>query len=69
MIDPYHNMGGLFMLPEDPMMLLSYVNTQLRDFYESLERFCSSQDVSAEELKKKLKTIDYEYDEKLNKFV
>lgn len=57
------------MLPEDPMLLLSYVNTQLRDFYESLEGFCSSQDVSAEELKKKLKTIDYEYDEKLNKFV
>ena len=57
------------MLPEDPMMLLSYVNTQLRDFYESLEGFCSSQDVSAEELKKKLKTIDYEYEEKLNKFV
>jgi hypothetical protein len=57
------------MLPEDPMMLLSYVNTQLRDFYKSLDEFCNSQDVSAEELKKKLKTIDYEYDEKLNKFV
>ena len=56
------------MLPEDPMMLLSYVNTQLRDFYKSLDEFCNSQDVSAEELKKKLKTIDYEYDEKLNKF-
>ena len=57
------------MLPEDPMMLLSYVNTQLRDFYKSLDEFCNSQDVSAEELKKKLKTIDYKYDEKLNKFV
>lgn len=57
------------MLPEDPMMLLSYVNTQLRDFYKNLDEFCNSQDVSAEELKKKLKTIDYEYDEKLNKFV
>ena len=57
------------MLPEDPMMLLSYVNTQLRDFYKSLDEFCNSQDVSVEELKKKLKTIDYEYDEKLNKFV
>ena len=56
------------MLPEDPMMLLSYVNTQLRDFCKSLDEFCNSQDVSAEELKKKLKTIDYEYDEKLNKF-
>ena len=57
------------MLPEDPMMLLSYVNTKLRDFCKSLDEFCNSQDVSAEELNKKLKTIDYEYDEKLNKFV
>ena len=57
------------MLPEDPMMLLSYVNTQLRDFYKSLDEFCDSQGVVIEELENKLKTIDYEYDEKLNKFV
>lgn len=57
------------MLPEDPMMLLSYVNTQLRDFYKSLDEFCDSQGAVKEELEKKLKTIDYEYDEKLNKFV
>lgn len=57
------------MLPEDPMMLLSYVNTQLRDFYPDLASFCKSQDVAEEDLKNKLKTIDYEYDEKLNKFV
>ena len=24
------------MIPKDPVMLLSYVNTQLRDFYKSL---------------------------------
>ena len=57
------------MLPEDPVMLLSYVNTQLRDFYPDLAGFCKSLHVSEDELKKKLKTIDYEYDEKLNKFV
>ena len=57
------------MLPEEPMMLLSYVNTQLRDFYKSLDEFCDSQGVVKEELENKLKTIDYEYDEKLNKFV
>ena len=62
-------MGGFLMLPEDPMILLSYVNTQLRDFFPSLEAFCDSQNVQMEELKKKLKMIDYEYDEKLNKFV
>lgn len=26
------------MMPKDPVMLLSYVNTQLRDFYPSLGR-------------------------------
>lgn len=27
------------MMPKDPVMLLSYVNTQLRDFYPSLAEF------------------------------
>ena len=57
------------MLPEDPMMLLSYVNTQLRDFYPNLADFCESQDILEEDLKNRLNTIDYEYDDKLNKFV
>lgn len=29
------------MIPKDPMILLSYVNTQLRDYYESLEALCT----------------------------
>ena len=29
------------MMPKDPVMLLSYVNTQLRDFYPSLAEFCA----------------------------
>ena len=53
------------MLPEDPMILLSYVNTQLRDFYSDLEAFCQDLNVDAE----KLRSIDYEYDEKSNRFV
>ena len=28
------------MIPEDPVMLLSYVNMKLRDFYPSLDAFC-----------------------------
>ena len=28
------------MIPKDPVMLLSYVNTQLRDFYGTLEALC-----------------------------
>ena len=57
------------MLPKDPMILLSYVNTQLRDFYPSLEELCMSMDVKKAEIISKLKEFDYEYDEALNKFV
>lgn len=57
------------MLPKDPMILLSYVNTQLRDFYPSLEAMCKSLCVSQTDIEKQLKLIDYEYDKALNKFV
>lgn len=55
-------------LPKDPVMLLSVVNTNLRDFYGSLEQFCRAKDVNQEQLKTKLKTIGYEYNEELNQF-
>ena len=29
-------------LPNDPIMLMSYLNTQLRDNYPSLEELCKS---------------------------
>ena len=53
-------------MPNDPVMLLSYVNTQLRDFYPSLDSFCEANGVSAESICRKLETIDYRYDEKTN---
>lgn len=56
-------------IPKDPMMLLSYLNTQLRDFYPSLEELCKSMDLDAYSLKKQLETIDYHYDPTLNRFV
>lgn len=57
------------MLPKDPVILLSYVNTQLRDFYESLEDFCRAADVSQENIIEKLAGIEYEYDRNRNQFV
>lgn len=57
------------MLPKDPMMLLSFTNTQLRDHYKSLDEFCENYGVTREYIIETLKTIDYEYDENLNKFV
>lgn len=57
------------MLPNDPMILLSYLNTQLRDRYSSLSALC--EDLQAEEhvLKEKLASIDYFYDESQNQFI
>ena len=45
-------------LPNDPMLLLSVVNTKLRDYYPSLDALCEDIDVSKEALTEKLKTID-----------
>lgn len=56
-------------VPNDPMILLSYINTQLRDFYPSLEEFCKSCGESEEQIKSKLSELDYFYNEKLNKFI
>lgn len=56
-------------LPNDPIILLSYINTQLRDNYSSLDELCKSLCVSSEEIKSKLSSVNYEYDSKLNKFV
>lgn len=56
-------------LPHDPVILLSYVNTQLRDNYSSLAEFCKANDVDMTDLKIRLKEINYEYDDSLNRFM
>ncbi|MEE1027684.1 MAG: DUF4250 domain-containing protein [Agathobacter sp.] len=56
-------------LPKDPVMLLSVVNTQLRDIYPSLEELAAAHMVDARELQEKLAVINYEYNEKRNQFV
>lgn len=58
-----------YMIPSDPVMLLSYVNLKLRDFYGSLSAFCDDLDVGEEEIVRKLASIDYHYDEERNQFV
>ncbi|MBQ9065531.1 MAG: DUF4250 domain-containing protein [Blautia sp.] len=57
------------MIPKDPFILLSYVNTQLRDYYDSLEALCTLRGIRKNDLIDKLDLIDYHYDEKLNQFV
>lgn len=56
-------------LPNDPMILLSYINTQLRDNYSTLEELGKSLCVDTDEVKSKLSAIDYQYDAQLNRFV
>lgn len=56
-------------LPNDPMILLSTVNTKLRDFYPNLDEMCEDMNVDKDEIIQKLSAIDYEYDETLNRFV
>ena len=56
-------------LPNDSVMLLSYINTQLRDFYPNLDELCKTLDVDKDELENKLAAIDYRYNAEMNKFV
>ena len=56
-------------LPGDPVILLSVVNTKLRDFYPSLEALCEDMQADQKEITDKLKMIDYEYDKDRNQFV
>lgn len=56
------------MIPNDPVMLLSYINTQLRDNYKDLEDLCDRLDVSRSEIEDKLGKIGYRYNKELNQF-
>ena len=56
-------------LPGDPVMLLSVVNTKLRDQYHGLNVLCDDMNVAKEEIESKLNAIDYFYDSNRNQFV
>ena len=55
-------------LPQDPMMLFSYVNTKLRDDYSSLDALCDDLDVDKKQLEQKLADAGFEYNPSQNKF-
>ncbi|HIT67150.1 MAG TPA: DUF4250 domain-containing protein [Candidatus Merdisoma merdipullorum] len=57
------------MIPNDPFMLLSWINMQLRDYYPSLDELCSSLNLNRRELEVKLASIDFRYDPNSNSFV
>lgn len=57
------------MLPQDPVMLMSYLNTKLRDEYDSLEEFCRATDLPEEDLKEKLEQAGFAYRKEQNRII
>lgn len=57
------------MIPKDPVMLLSFINLKLRDYYSSFEALCDDLDVDGGEIVDKLAGINYQYDTERNQFV
>lgn len=57
------------MIPKDPVMLLSFINLKLRDFYDSDEALYEELDIERKEVEEKLASIGYTYDKERNRFV
>jgi hypothetical protein len=55
-------------IPQDAMMLMSFVNMKLRDEYPSLDELCASMDIDRQWLVEKLAAVGFEYSEENNKF-
>lgn len=56
-------------IPKDPVMLLSFINMKLRDFYPSLDELCADLNLNVNKVSEKLASAGFNYDEKLNRFV
>ncbi len=57
------------MLPNDPIMLLSFVNMKLRDKYASLDDLCEDMDADKAQIIARLAEVGYEYSEERNQFI
>ena len=57
------------MLPNDPIMLLSFVNMKLRDRYASLDALCEDLDADQAQIVSKLAEVGYEYNQERNQFI
>lgn len=56
-------------LPKDPVMLLSVINTNLRDYFSDLDSLCENKEIDKQQLIEKLESINYTYDKEKNQFV
>lgn len=55
-------------IPQDPMMLMSFINMKLRDFYPSLDALCEDLEISRKELEERLGKAGFEYSEENKRF-
>ena len=56
------------MLPQDPFILLSFVNMKLRDEYDSLDALADGLDVDVNDIKSRLESVGFKYDPAQNQF-
>lgn len=56
------------MIPNDPIILLGFINMKLRDEYPTFAQLCEDLELSAEEIEEKLGAAGYEYDPLTNRF-
>lgn len=55
-------------IPNDPVMLYSYLNTKLRDQYPDFDALCDDMDLNKEEILARLSIMDFHYDKEKNQF-
>lgn len=55
-------------IPNDPIILLSFINTKLRDEFSDLDELCGSLCVSRDEIESRLESVGYKYDKETNSF-
>lgn len=61
--------GDDTVIPKDPMILLSFVNTKLRDQYPTLDALCEDLNVQRDALEQTLAALDFRYSEEQNRFI
>lgn len=56
-------------LPNDPYILLSYINTKLRNDFDSIDDLCDNMEINQDQLLSSLSSIGYTYDQDKNQFI
>ena len=56
------------MLPQDSVILLSYLNMKLRDEFSSLSELCAALNLEQQQLEEKLESVGFSYDPAVNQF-